>query len=201
MVTGGFLITVFLFLSFAVSLDSYLSPVNEALRQTVFFCRLYAVECMVLSQLISDAAPILHEREIPAYTTMMNGTLFSPPHPSMARKEPSPENDAEWLQHVNATIFRLSREEVVKLGKDPNTAARLDPEYWGVDDDVYYGKFDITHVSSSPAPFTCRQVLTSFLTRKSTASISCAKRPLPGTLGTTPTAITAVRRAAWIGSI
>ena len=146
LVTGIFLITVFLFLLFAVSLESYLSPVNEALRQTVFFCRLYAAEHMILSQLIGDAAPILQEREIPSYTTMMNGTLFSPPHPSMARQEPSPENDAEWRQYINTTIFQLSRDEVIKLGKDPNTAARLDPEYWGVGDDVYYGKFDISHV-------------------------------------------------------
>ncbi|PLN79371.1 hypothetical protein BDW42DRAFT_186756 [Aspergillus taichungensis] len=76
---------------------------------------------------------------------MMNGTLFSPPHPSIARQEPSPDNDAAWRQYINTTIFQLSREEVIKLGKDPNTAARLDPEYWGVGDNVYYGKFDISH--------------------------------------------------------
>ncbi|KAL5363182.1 hypothetical protein BJX96DRAFT_186634 [Aspergillus floccosus] len=75
----------------------------------------------------------------------MNGTLFSPPNPSIARQEPSPENDADWLSLVNTPIFRLTRDEVIKLGKDPALTAAFDGGYWGLDEDPYIGKFDISH--------------------------------------------------------
>lgn len=42
----------------------------------------------------------------------------------------------------------VSREQIIKLGKDPNTVLRLEDEYWGYGDDAYAVQMDIMHVSN-----------------------------------------------------
>ncbi|PLB53338.1 hypothetical protein P170DRAFT_351640, partial [Aspergillus steynii IBT 23096] len=75
----------------------------------------------------------------------INGTLLSPPNPSVARQEPSEENDAEWLKYNLTPLFGLTRDEIIKLGKDPEAAARYDREHYGLDEDIYVGKLDVSH--------------------------------------------------------
>ncbi|KAF7594479.1 hypothetical protein BBP40_009112 [Aspergillus hancockii] len=63
---------------------------------------------------------------------MLNGTLYAKPDVSIAREEPSAENDAAWAQYE-------------KLGKDPETVARFDNDYLGMGDDAYMAQLDATH--------------------------------------------------------
>jgi len=41
--------------------------------------------------------------------------------------------------------FPITREQVLALGKDPETAARYDNEYWGLGDDAYIAALDSQH--------------------------------------------------------
>ncbi|KAE8378028.1 hypothetical protein BDV26DRAFT_292630 [Aspergillus bertholletiae] len=68
---------------------------------------------------------------------MLNGTLFAKPGVSIAREEPSPENDAAWAQYERALTCCVTREDILKLGKGPETVARFHNDYCGMGDDAY----------------------------------------------------------------
>lgn len=90
---------------------------------------------------------MLDDIEIPTYTTRINATVFSPPNPSIARQEPGPENDAAWDDYEKALTHVISREDVIRLGKNPETAARFDDDFWGFGPEAYMGQLDVMHVS------------------------------------------------------
>jgi len=90
-------------------------------------------------------SPILDDVEIPTYTTMINGTFFAKPEVSIAREEPGPENDAAWHQYEKVLTHVVTREEIIKLGKDPDTVARFDDHYWGLGNDAYMVQMDVMH--------------------------------------------------------
>ncbi|KAL4783505.1 hypothetical protein BJX76DRAFT_357889 [Aspergillus varians] len=94
---------------------------------------------------VSWWSPILDDIEIPRYTTTINGTLFALPEISIAREEPSAENDAAWAQYERVLTHVVTREEVIKLGKDPDTVSRFDDDYWGMGDDAYMVQLDVMH--------------------------------------------------------
>lgn len=79
------------------------------------------------------------------YTTQINGTLFTPENPSIARQIPSPELDALWLDMEILDTHVITKEDVIKLGKDPSTVARFDNDYWGFGDDAYMARMDVFH--------------------------------------------------------
>jgi hypothetical protein len=43
----------------------------------------------------------------------------------------------------------ITREEIIKLAKDPETAARFDNNFWEMGDDAYMVELDMMHVSFS----------------------------------------------------
>ena len=90
---------------------------------------------------------MLDDIEIPTYTTRINATVFSPPDPSIARQEPGPENDAAWEEYERALTHVITREDVIKLGKNPEVAARFDEEFWGFGPEAYMAQLDVMHVS------------------------------------------------------
>lgn len=91
-------------------------------------------------------APLLDDVEIPQYTTTLNGTLFALPEVSIAREEPSAKNDAAWAHYEKVLTHVVTREQIIKLGKDPETVARFDDEYWDLGDDAYMVQLDVMHV-------------------------------------------------------
>ncbi|KAF3384622.1 hypothetical protein F1880_002188 [Penicillium rolfsii] len=94
---------------------------------------------------VSWWSPILDDIEIPQFTTTLNGTLFALPQVSIAREEPSAENDATWAQYEKVLTHVVTREQIIKLGKDPRTVARFDDKYWGMGDDAYMVQLDVMH--------------------------------------------------------
>ncbi|KAF9889526.1 hypothetical protein FE257_007236 [Aspergillus nanangensis] len=82
-------------------------------------------------------SPVFDDINIPVYSTAMNGTVFAPPNMSMARENPSAENDAAWLRYEAIGTSHVTREEILKLGKDPNTVVKYDNSYWGLGEDAY----------------------------------------------------------------
>lgn len=67
---------------------------------------------------------------------------------SIAREEPGPENDADWEQYETIRTHIVSREDILRLGKDPDTVMRFDNDYWGFGDDAYMVQLDVMHVSA-----------------------------------------------------
>ncbi|PYH42456.1 oxidase ustYa family protein [Aspergillus saccharolyticus JOP 1030-1] len=94
---------------------------------------------------VSWWSPVLDDIEIPSYETTINGTLFALPEISIAREEPSAANDAAWARYENVLTHVITRDQVIKLGKDPETVARFDNEYWGMGDDAYMAQLDVMH--------------------------------------------------------
>jgi hypothetical protein len=81
---------------------------------------------------------------------MINGTLFAREDKSIAREEPSAENDAAWQNFERVLTHVVTREEIIKLGKDPETVARFDDDYWKLGNDAYMVQLDVMHVSHAP---------------------------------------------------
>lgn len=80
---------------------------------------------------------------------MLNGTLFALPEVSIAREEPGAENDEAWHKFEKVLTHVVTREQILKLGKDPDTVARFNDEYWGLGDDAYMVQLDVMHVSTN----------------------------------------------------
>ncbi|KAK7182697.1 hypothetical protein DPSP01_009620 [Paraphaeosphaeria sporulosa] len=70
--------------------------------------------------------------------------FFNSPY-SIYRGPPSPEVDAAWEAIEYPAQMHFSREEIIKLGKDPEAAAKL-PEEWGYGADRYFGVLDGQHL-------------------------------------------------------
>lgn len=126
---AGFMVGLSSVMVYILSMSSsqHLFEKNAALKQTSYWSKL------------------LDEVEIPTYTVMMNGTLFPPPDPIFSRREPSAENDAAWESFENIRTHVVTRDDIIKLGKDPDTVARFDDEYWGFGQNAYMAQLDIFH--------------------------------------------------------
>jgi hypothetical protein len=57
----------------------------------------------------------------------------------------NPIAEAMWESFEDMHTFPITRDQVLALGKDPRTAARYDPEYWGMGDDAYIAALDSQH--------------------------------------------------------
>lgn len=79
------------------------------------------------------------------FVSTVNGTFFTPENPSIARQKDSPELTAAWddLNHMRTHV--ITKQDVIKMGKDPETVARFDNDYWGLGDDAYMAQMDVFH--------------------------------------------------------
>ena len=75
----------------------------------------------------------------------LNGTLFYPKEPSIARQLPNDAADAVWEEWELARYLPITADQIRAMGKDPSTVAKLADEDWGLGDDAYVGTFDIYH--------------------------------------------------------
>lgn len=109
---------------------------NAILKQCSYWCESsIRLNEDILMYLI---APVLEEIELPAYVSKMNGTFFPLENPSFGRQEPSWEVSEMWQKLSPARGIVISKDDVIRLGKDPATAARYDDEYVS----PYSGAFD-----------------------------------------------------------
>src|SRR3954469_7944820 len=76
----------------------------------------------------------------------VNGTFFPSKNPSIARELPNPDADAIWDDWEIATPIPITREQIIKMGKDPSTVAKMEDEHFGMGDDAYVGSLDVLHL-------------------------------------------------------
>ncbi|GAB1214639.1 hypothetical protein ATERTT37_003803 [Aspergillus terreus] len=80
---------------------------------------------------------------LPLHNYTVDGHLFDVTH-NLLRQEPNPESNAEWDRIAQLGPMVMSREEVIKMNKDPEKVVKL-PEDWGYGDDAYIWQTEMQH--------------------------------------------------------
>lgn len=75
----------------------------------------------------------------------INGTLFPSEKASIARQQPNLAADAIWHEWELARLLPITKADILRLGKDPSTAYKLDDAIWGLGDDAYGAQLDVFH--------------------------------------------------------
>jgi hypothetical protein len=75
----------------------------------------------------------------------VNGSLFPPQHPSIARQMPNAAADAIWEEWELTRVFPVTRQQIIDMGKDPSTAVKLEDGLWGLGNDAYAAILDVYH--------------------------------------------------------
>jgi len=76
---------------------------------------------------------------------LVEGTIFPADNASIAREMPNPTADAAWQEWEGARIIPVTRADILRLGKDPKTAFKLENSVWGLGDDAYAAHLDVFH--------------------------------------------------------
>ncbi|KAK4240930.1 hypothetical protein C8A03DRAFT_30897 [Achaetomium macrosporum] len=100
----------------------------------------------------SMSSPILDEALIRVAPKRMDATLLQRIPPVIYRGEPSYEVDKAWQDLVDTRPVRLTRQQVLALGKDPDQAVEV-PADWVLDENDssnsnethYFGRVDVFH--------------------------------------------------------
>ncbi|KAG5917843.1 hypothetical protein E4U61_002385 [Claviceps capensis] len=76
----------------------------------------------------------------------MNGTVMPAGKLSIARQFPNPAADAIWTQDIELIRpIPVTREQIFKMGKTPDTVAKLEDDVLGLEDDAYVAALDVFH--------------------------------------------------------
>ncbi|RAK99262.1 oxidase ustYa family protein [Aspergillus ibericus CBS 121593] len=132
-------LSLFLF-AMTASIVRGTTDTNQLLRKTSEYCQ-YTPS---LASRLTNPAPIFDQLDIPLMTKRMNATLVEPDPLPIYRQPPSPEVDAAWNRLANINPIVISRDDVIKLGRDPEDAAKW-PESFGFGSQAYIGRLDIFH--------------------------------------------------------
>lgn len=58
---------------------------------------------------------------------------------------PNVAADEIWDEWELTRVFPLTKNDIIKMGKDPRYVAKLENDLWGLGDDAYVGTFDVYH--------------------------------------------------------
>ncbi|KAH8660330.1 hypothetical protein BX600DRAFT_513944 [Xylariales sp. PMI_506] len=112
-------------LSLRIYIDSY--RLNAKLRQ------------------VSTWSPLHDLVDLKLQTVTANGDLYPGDNRPVGRQMPNPEADAIWNEWEFTRVFPIHADEVLRLGKDLETAVLLEDKYYGLGDNVYAATLDIYH--------------------------------------------------------
>ncbi|KAG6039347.1 hypothetical protein E4U41_002847 [Claviceps citrina] len=96
-----------------------------------------------LLKAVDAYSPVYDQIQVPLIDTTINGSLLDHGH-SIYRQAPSAEVDAAWEAISHQLPHAISRDDVVRLGKNPARTARW-PAEWGFGPDAYIAELDIVH--------------------------------------------------------
>ncbi|KAF3402443.1 hypothetical protein DPV78_003726 [Talaromyces pinophilus] len=98
---------------------------------------------------VTTYSPVLDNIEIPFVHKQVHGELFPASiveDQLLGRREPGPITDDLWQDYEVQRIFKLTREQVIAMGKDPEMAVKLPDETFGFGPDAYMGGLDAFHI-------------------------------------------------------
>lgn len=76
----------------------------------------------------------------------INGTVNATGTLSIARQFPNPAADSIWEEDIELIRpIPVTREQILKMGKNPDTVAKLENDVWGLGDNAYVAALDIFH--------------------------------------------------------
>jgi hypothetical protein len=79
-------------------------------------------------------------------TKKMNATVFPAKHgASVARELPSRAADEIWDGWEEIVWFPITRNDILRMGKDPSTAVKLENAVWELGDDAYLADYSVSH--------------------------------------------------------
>jgi hypothetical protein len=65
---------------------------------------------------------------------------------SWTRRPPGDEiGESMWQSFEDVPTFPITREQVIALGKDPETTAKFEDDFWSLGDDAYIASLDFQH--------------------------------------------------------
>ncbi|KAG5979808.1 hypothetical protein E4U55_004745 [Claviceps digitariae] len=96
-----------------------------------------------LLKAVDAYSPVYDQVQVPFVDLTINGSLLDRGE-SIYRQPPSAEVDAAWESITNQLPHAIRREDVLRLGKDPDRTAKWPPE-WGFGNDAYIAELDIVH--------------------------------------------------------
>ena len=91
------------------------------------------------------SGPIYDSIDLALHQVQVNGTFYPSDQPSIARQMPNPEADSVWEDYELVRPVRLTKSQVIQMGKDPAGVSKYDDEDWGFGDDAYVGDLDVFH--------------------------------------------------------
>ncbi|KAG5984154.1 hypothetical protein E4U55_005867 [Claviceps digitariae] len=94
----------------------------------------------------SSYTPIYDMIDLEPSIRRINGTVMPAGKLSIARQFPNPEADAIWENDIELIRpIPVTRDQILRMGKDPDTVAKLEDEVWGLGDDAYVAALDVFH--------------------------------------------------------
>ncbi|KUI53434.1 hypothetical protein VP1G_00904 [Cytospora mali] len=94
---------------------------------------------------VSTYSPIHDLVDLEMHPIKVNGSLFMPSEPSIARAMPNNASDEMWDEIELTRILPVTKADIIKMGKDPSTAVKLEDNLWGLGDDAYATIVDVYH--------------------------------------------------------
>ncbi|KAI1313546.1 hypothetical protein F5Y03DRAFT_405131 [Xylaria venustula] len=90
-------------------------------------------------------SPVYDLIDLGLHETQVNGTFYPPDQPSVARQMPNPDADSLWEDYERVRPLRLTKSQIIRMGKDPSEVSKYEDKHWGFGDDAYVGDLDVFH--------------------------------------------------------
>ncbi|KAI0546159.1 hypothetical protein F4679DRAFT_558659 [Xylaria curta] len=90
-------------------------------------------------------SPVYDLIDLGLHEVRVNGTLYPQEQPSIARQMPNPVADSVWEDYERVRPLRLTKSQLIRMGKDPSRVSQYKDKDWGFGDDAYVGDLDVFH--------------------------------------------------------
>jgi hypothetical protein len=139
-------------------------PLNAELRATSSYStsqlfihpHLLVLDVWEISQLTKRSGPVFDMIDLEPSIKKINGTQKPLGTLSIARQFPNPVADAIWEEDIESIRpIPITKEQIRKLGKNPDTVAKLGNDVWGLGDDAYVATLDVFHVLHCLNTYVC----------------------------------------------
>ncbi|KAI8947800.1 hypothetical protein F4801DRAFT_592301 [Xylaria longipes] len=90
-------------------------------------------------------SPVYDLIDLGLHEIQVNGTLYPPDQPSIARQMPNLAADSVSEDYERVRPLQLTKSQLIRMGKDPSQVSKYKDKDWGFGDDAYVGDLDVFH--------------------------------------------------------